>query len=524
MKRSSLAFLVVVACSGGGGTEPEACASGFTRQGADCVDVDECAVDNGGCGDPTYVTCTNNVGATPGCVDIDECAVDNGGCGDPASVTCTNALAAPPWCGPGPWLVTVGGTGIDIAEGVAADAQGNVVVTGYFESTVDFGGGSLASAGDWDPFVASYAPDGTHRWSKKFGASWRDIGKGVAVDGSGNVYAIGYHNYAVDFGGGSIPSNGQDDIYVVSYTQAGAFRWARVMGGANRDFGNAIAANASGQVAILGAFQGTIDLGTGPLRSAGDWDIFVALLDENGVTQWSRRYGDALMDYAGGVAIDGSGNVYWTGRFSGDVDFGGGVESAGVSGHIIAASLDAQGGYRWAHHIVCGSGEGLAAAALPNGDVAFAGWWSGTIALGETPTVGLGGREGFLVRYDTNGVAQWSKTMSSSSSEETVGVCLDPSGNVAISGMMGNGVTFPGATAPANGPIFVASWNPAGLFRWGHGYGTSGDFAKGRGVACHGSGNVTLVGEFRLPTDFGGGTLNSRGAADVYVVTLGPRG
>ena len=60
--------------------------------------LDECAVDNGGCGDPAYFTCTYNEGAAPTCADIDECATDNGGCGDPIYYTCTNNEGADPTC------------------------------------------------------------------------------------------------------------------------------------------------------------------------------------------------------------------------------------------------------------------------------------------------------------------------------------------------------------------------------------------------------------------------------------------
>ena len=51
-----------------------------------------CSVDNGGCGDATYYSCTNNEGAAATCADIDECATDNGGCD--ANATCTNTVGS----------------------------------------------------------------------------------------------------------------------------------------------------------------------------------------------------------------------------------------------------------------------------------------------------------------------------------------------------------------------------------------------------------------------------------------------
>jgi hypothetical protein len=69
-------------------------------EGADpaCADIDECATDNGGCGDPGFWTCENIEGAAPVCADIDECLADNGGCGDPVFWTCENQEGAAPVC------------------------------------------------------------------------------------------------------------------------------------------------------------------------------------------------------------------------------------------------------------------------------------------------------------------------------------------------------------------------------------------------------------------------------------------
>jgi len=81
----------------GGVVLPE-CDPGYGLEGEDCVDVDECALKNGDCGDPTVAKCVNQEGAPPVCEDIDECAEDNGPCGDPTLATCVNQDRAPAQC------------------------------------------------------------------------------------------------------------------------------------------------------------------------------------------------------------------------------------------------------------------------------------------------------------------------------------------------------------------------------------------------------------------------------------------
>jgi hypothetical protein len=54
------------------------------------------------------------------------------------------------------WSQRFGGTGDDSGRVVAVDGTGNVLVTGTFTGTVNFGGGDLTSAGGYDIFVAKY--------------------------------------------------------------------------------------------------------------------------------------------------------------------------------------------------------------------------------------------------------------------------------------------------------------------------------------------------------------------------------
>ncbi len=74
------------------------CEDGYEPVGDECVDIDECLTDNGGCGDALYWDCLNNEGAEPTCEDVDECLTDNGGCGDPEVFICTNVEGGPPLC------------------------------------------------------------------------------------------------------------------------------------------------------------------------------------------------------------------------------------------------------------------------------------------------------------------------------------------------------------------------------------------------------------------------------------------
>jgi hypothetical protein len=151
-----------------------------------------------------------------------------------------------------------------------------VIVIGGFGDTVDFGGGDLVSAGDDDIFLAKYDASGVHQWSRRFGGAGYDQGYGVAVDASGNAMVTGFFSGTVDFGGGNLESAGSVDIFLAKYNTSGVHQWSERFGGAIFDPGKAVGVDASGNVVVTGYFFGTVDFGGGNLESAGDSDIFLA--------------------------------------------------------------------------------------------------------------------------------------------------------------------------------------------------------------------------------------------------------
>ena len=69
------------------------------------------------------------------------------------------------------WSLGFGDANAERGFGITMDSGGNVLVVGRFRGSIDFGGGALVSAGDYDIFVAKFNPAGTHLWSARFGDS-----------------------------------------------------------------------------------------------------------------------------------------------------------------------------------------------------------------------------------------------------------------------------------------------------------------------------------------------------------------
>jgi hypothetical protein len=249
---------------------------------------------------------------------------------------------------------------------------------------VDFGGGALASVGLQDVFLVKYSATGAHLWSRRFGGSLVDVGSGVAVDSGGNIYVTGTFEGTAAFGGGSLTSAGGKDVFVAKYTSAGSFVWSKRFGGSSHDYAGGIAVDGAGDVAIAGRFQGSINFGGGNLTSAGGEDAYLAKLSgASGGHVWSKRFGGTSNDNAGGVDTDGLGNVVVTGYYSGSVDFGGGPLVSNTY-DVFAAKYSPTGGYIWSRRYGDFNyqfGSGVAAA--PSGDVTLTGYFTNIVDLGS---------------------------------------------------------------------------------------------------------------------------------------------
>jgi len=236
------------------------------------------------------------------------------------------------------WAKSFGNPANDFGLSIAVDGSGNVYTTGFFaEENVDFDpstGGTLplSSNGANDVFVSKLNSSGDIVWAKSFGKSDDDEGRSIAVDGSGNVYTIGYFaGTNVDFDpstGGILPltSAGLGDVFVSKLNSDGNLVWAKNFGGSADDDGRSIAVDGSGNVYTTGSFNEIADFdpstgGILPLTSAGRDDIFVSKLNSSGNLVWAKRIGGHLYEFGYSIVGDSSGNVYITGLFRSTIDF-----------------------------------------------------------------------------------------------------------------------------------------------------------------------------------------------------------
>ncbi len=267
------------------------------------------------------------------------------------------------------------------------------------------------------------------------------------------------------------------------FSQNPEFNWAAGFGNYSGEFTSAVASDDSGYAYAVGDFEQTVDFDPDTtvynLTSNGTRDIFILKLDAFGNLIWAHNIGGVLGELCGDMTIDASGNIFVTGRFEHTVDFD--PDTASTYNLTSAGADDA-----------------------------------------------------FILKLNKNGIFQWARKLGSTSSEGGDAICLDPSGNIIVTGYQtGTSDLDPGSSthnvvSKGGKDVFIVKLNPSGNFIWGKNIGgTSTDEVQD--INSDASGNIYLTGAFVGSADFDPHPTAtdyrlSAGSADYFVLKLGSNG
>ncbi|MGO9097242.1 MAG: SBBP repeat-containing protein [Bryobacteraceae bacterium] len=233
----------------------------------------------------------------------------------------------------------IGGTGTEIATGMALDSSGNVYLTGSTTSTTLPMVGSpfqnalvttatTAGTVGKNAFIIKFRPNGQGTadlvYSTYLGGSGVDQGNDIALDASGAVYVVGTTT------SGDFPRSasayaaarwGVTDSFITKLVPGSStLAYSSFLGGELDDDGRAIAVTPGGMIYIAGTTSGTeFPLAGNSYQTTlqGLYGIFVAQIDptQYGVNSliYSTYISASVADEARGMALDPSGNLLLTG-------------------------------------------------------------------------------------------------------------------------------------------------------------------------------------------------------------------
>lgn len=372
---------------------------------------------------------------------------------------------------------------------VAAGANGAALVSGYFSDWLRAEGTPVESRGAFGPreiFVAQVAVGGNSDFLLTAGSpiTGTDEAQAIAVDALGNTYVAGIFSNTIDMDPGPGVTlltaagqyNSKTDAFVAKYAPSGALLWARQWGAhVDEDVGG-VAVDGNGNVYVAGKFGLTVDFDPGPgtanRNSARQHDVFLLKLNSAGEYVNVATFGSDQTVFAGGVAVDSTGNVYLGSTYFGSVDFDPGA--------------------------------------------------------GEQTRTSLNLGDAFVVKFTPAFALAYVATFGSTSFDQVGSVAVDSSGHLLVTGMYGAAIDLnPGAGSDVRSnsggqDAFIVKLDPLGNYVYGATISGAGD-SRGRDIAVDGSGNAYVVGTYTGSADFdpGPGTLiRNTAVQDGFVVKL----
>lgn len=375
-------------------------------------------------------------------------------------------------------------------------------------------------------------------WGTYYGASNStlmsldtDEGSACSTDGSGNVYLTGLTDAILSSaiatsGSHQSTRNGVLDAFLVKFNSSGVRQWGTFYGGTQDDWANSCATDASGMTYMAGTTRSASLIATSACHqpiSGGSNDAFLIKFNPNGQLQWGTFYGGSGSDYGAYCALDPSGNVYMTGSTDSSLigiatpgshqpAHGGGFND----GFLVKFSSSGQ--RLWGTYYGSPMDDyGNSCTADNNGNVYLSGLtnFSGVAAISTSgahqSSYGGGFTDGYLVKFNSNGVRQWGTYYGGSDDDEGLECTVGASGDVYLVGvtassMVASSIATPGSHQPTYGggtnDAFFVKFNSAGTRQWGTYIGGSGNDV-GRSCTMDGNGYLYVAGL----TDVATGTL-----------------
>lgn len=338
--------------------------------------------------------------------------------------------------------------GEDNAYLIKVDNSGNIYVSGS----------STGNGSGLDYCVVKYNSAGAQQWAARYNGPGNATDEiySLQIDNSSNIYVTGYSN-----GGAS-----GDDICTIKYNSAGAEQWVRRIDGSSGadDYGNSLQLDNQGNVYLTSAVT----------RAGTDIDYLTLKYSPEGNVLWSDYYDGPVNgeDFPSSNAIDANGNLFVTGY----------SEGIGSERDYLTLKYNVNGQPVWERRYDGPDGwdESFNVVTDNQGNV---------YVTGNSAGIGTGD-DYCIIKYNNLGDELWVARYSGpgASNDYCNWVAVDPTGNVYVTGIVGDGTNN-----PEN--MVTIGYNPAGVQQWVQTYnGTGDEFDSGNALALDNLGNVYVTG------------------------------
>jgi Leucine-rich repeat (LRR) protein len=262
------------------------------------------------------------------------------------------------------WEKTFGGSGCDTASCIKQISDGGYIVAG---ETNSFG------EGNWEIYIIKLDENGNKLWQETFGGADNYHAVSIQQTKDGGYIVAGY-----------IESESEIcSVYIIKLKENGSKVWEKIYGGNDDDRAYSIQQTTDGGYIIAGYTKSF---------GAGESDIYVIKLDENGHIVWQKTYGGSNYDLANSIQQTKDGGYIIAGY----------TESFGTGGrNVYIIKLDENGEKEWEKiYNINYLDEAFSIMQTADG---------GYIVAGYTYSFGEGGSDVYIIKLKENGSKVWEK-------------------------------------------------------------------------------------------------------------------
>jgi len=265
-------------------------------------------------------------------------------------------------------------------------------------------------------------------------------------------------------------------------------------GGTGNDRGMSVLLDNAGNIFMGGETSSTTNIATTGAHqttyAGGNLDAFLVKFNSDGVRQWATYFGGSGNDFIYNTSIDYNGNIYATGATTSSSNFAtGGAHQSTYGGGEDAyiTKFNSQGQVQWTTYYGGNASEWGLEVLAHKDYVYISGSTSSNSNMSTTgahQVTSGGSGDGFIAKFDLNGVRQWGTFVGGSGSDGVVGLAFDEYDYLYASGQTtsSSGIGTSGTHSPSkNGTgwnSFLHKYDTSGVLQWGSYYGTSAIVTK----------------------------------------------
>jgi hypothetical protein len=260
------------------------------------------------------------------------------------------------------WSKTYGGNGYESGLAVRQTSDGGYIMAGQSPA---FGNNNFKA------YLVKLNASGAIQWTKAYGSNGYETGKDIQQTADGGYILLGETD---------INNDGSGDIYLIKTDDLGNVTWSRAIGAADTEEASEIKQTPDGGYIITGSAYGAGSLSR---------DMLLLKTNSLGITEWAKTYGSTVNDVSKSVTLTSDGGYAICGSswgFNVDEDY-----------EVYVVKINDTGVAQWSTTYGGGSLYGDYGFSIQQTND------SGFVITGETYSFGVGFKNIYLIKTDSNG-------------------------------------------------------------------------------------------------------------------------